>query len=136
MDLKLKRNDAFFLVVGSRKEPRTPADNDAAAQRYLYRSGTGAHLCSPLNRVWATTTAGEWPPRCGAVSGRQIGEINEFPVPAEYVRDRKIVLTWDQPTDEGHLNWRQKSRVAEVWLIKSSGMAETSKRPLLEGAGR
>ena len=44
-------------------------------------------------------------------------EIKEFPVAPEYVKDRKLVLTWDPPIEEEHLNWRQHSRLAEVWLI-------------------
>ena len=47
-----------------------------------------------------------------------MGENVDFPVPAEYIQDRKLVLKWNRPTDEGHLNWRQHSRLAEVWLIK------------------
>jgi hypothetical protein len=31
------------------------------------------------------------------------------------------VLTWDRPEDEAHLNWRQQSRIAEIWLLKQSG---------------
>src|SRR6185312_4227726 len=53
-----------------------------------------------------------------SVSSKQMGGINEFVVPAEYVKGRKLVLTWERPTNEEHLNWRDKSRVAEVWLIK------------------
>jgi hypothetical protein len=53
-----------------------------------------------------------------AIAGKQMGEISEFTVPAECLKDRRLVLTWDLPTDEGDLNWRQKSRLAEVWLIK------------------
>ncbi len=52
------------------------------------------------------------------VDGRELGEIKEFSVPAGALADRELVLTWDRPTDEGHLNWRQQSRVCEVWLIK------------------
>ncbi len=52
------------------------------------------------------------------VNGKEIGEFKEFPVAPETIQDRKLVLTWDRPTDEGHLNWRQRSRVAEVWLLK------------------
>ena len=52
------------------------------------------------------------------VTNKRMGESNEFVVPAEYVKGRRLVLTWDRPTDEGHLNWRDKSRIAEVWLIK------------------
>jgi len=44
-------------------------------------------------------------------------EIKEFPVAPEYVKDRKLVLTWDPPVNEEHLNWRQRSRLAEVWVI-------------------
>ena len=48
----------------------------------------------------------------------EMGEVEDFSVPAKYLADRKLVLTWDHPTDEGHLNWRQYSRLAEVWLLK------------------
>jgi hypothetical protein len=44
-------------------------------------------------------------------------QIKEFPVAANYVKDRKLVLTFDRPVNEGGLNWRQRSRLAEVWLI-------------------
>jgi hypothetical protein len=50
--------------------------------------------------------------------GREMGDIKEFPVAAKYVQDRKLVLTWDRPADEGALNWRKRSRLAEVWLCK------------------
>jgi hypothetical protein len=52
------------------------------------------------------------------VDGKQMAEFKEFPVPAEHVKDRRLVLTWDIPADEEHLNWRQRSRLAEVWLLK------------------
>ncbi len=52
------------------------------------------------------------------VDGKLMGEFKEFPVPAEHIKDRRLVLTWDIPTDEDHLNWRQRSRLAEVWLLK------------------
>jgi len=48
----------------------------------------------------------------------ELGETREFPVPAKHITDRKIELTWDRPTGEGHLNWRQRSRLCEVWLLK------------------
>jgi hypothetical protein len=47
-----------------------------------------------------------------------MGEFKEFAVPASAVKDRRLILTWDIPGDEGHLNWRQRSRLAEVWLLK------------------
>jgi hypothetical protein len=31
----------------------------------------------------------------------------------------KLVLTFDPPPDETHPNWRQQSRVSEVWLLKN-----------------
>ena len=30
----------------------------------------------------------------------------------------RVVLTWDKATGEENLNWRDKSRLAEVWLLK------------------
>jgi hypothetical protein len=48
----------------------------------------------------------------------EIGELIEYPIPPHAVKDRTLVLTWDMPMDEGHLNWRQQSRIAEVWLLK------------------
>ncbi len=52
------------------------------------------------------------------VDGKLMGEFKEFPVAAEHVKDRRLVLTWDIPAGEEHLNWRQRSRLAEVWLLK------------------
>ena len=52
------------------------------------------------------------------LDGREMGEKKEFPVDPKFLKDGKLVLTWDRPTDEGHLNWRQTSRLAEVWLLK------------------
>ncbi|MGH9663807.1 MAG: hypothetical protein ACRD9L_05230, partial [Bryobacteraceae bacterium] len=53
-----------------------------------------------------------------AKDGTEMGDIKEFPVDAKYLKDRKLVLTWDRPVHEENLNWRKKSRLAEVWLIK------------------
>jgi len=50
--------------------------------------------------------------------GKGIGEFKEFPVPTEFLKDGKLVLTFDALPDEAHLNWRQQSRVSEVWLLK------------------
>lgn len=49
--------------------------------------------------------------------GKEIGEFKLFPVPEKALADGKIELTWDRP-DERHLNWRQQSHLAEVWLLK------------------
>jgi glycerophosphoryl diester phosphodiesterase len=48
----------------------------------------------------------------------EMGDNQDFKVPSKHLQDRKLVLTWKQPTDESHLNWRQHSRLAEVWLLK------------------
>lgn len=55
--------------------------------------------------------------------GRQYGELKEFPVPQELVRQGKLVLTWDDINEE-FLNWRQQSRVTEVWLMKEEGIED------------
>jgi hypothetical protein len=52
------------------------------------------------------------------VEGVKKGEFFEFNVPVESLRDGRLELTWQIPKDEGHLNWRQHSRLAEVWLLK------------------
>ena len=49
----------------------------------------------------------------------EIGEFEEFVVPAELVKDGKLELTFDRLPEEAHLNWRQQSRVSEVWLLKN-----------------
>jgi hypothetical protein len=54
------------------------------------------------------------------LNGKKMGDFKEFPVPEKYVRKRKITLTWDLPQDEGNLNWRDTSRLAEVWLLKQN----------------
>ncbi len=51
-------------------------------------------------------------------SGQKIGDFFEFEVPAEALRDGRLELTWEIPKDESHLNWRQHSRLAEVWLLR------------------
>lgn len=48
----------------------------------------------------------------------EIGEFKEFPLPSGVVKDGKLVLTFDPLPEEAHLNWRQQSRVSEVWLLK------------------
>ena len=52
------------------------------------------------------------------IDGKKMGEFKEFPVPAKHVKTGRLVLTWDPPIGEEHLNWRQHSRLSEVWLIK------------------
>ena len=50
-------------------------------------------------------------------TSKKIGEFKEYPVPKALTADGKLTLTFD-PIDESHLNWRQHSHVAEVWLLK------------------
>jgi hypothetical protein len=51
--------------------------------------------------------------------GKGIGEIKEFPVPAELIMNGKISVTFDD-INEDDINWRQQSRVTEIWLIKKA----------------
>ena len=44
-------------------------------------------------------------------------EFKEFLVPQKYVSDGKIKVSFDQP-EESHLNWRQQSKVCDIWLLK------------------
>ena len=44
-------------------------------------------------------------------------EFKEFEVPTQLVCDGKIEITFDEP-EESQLNWRQKSKVCDVWLLK------------------
>jgi len=52
------------------------------------------------------------------VEGSKQGDFYLFSVPASALATGKLELTWDIPTDESHLNWRQRSRLAEVWLLR------------------
>jgi hypothetical protein len=51
--------------------------------------------------------------------GKEIGEIKEFPVPRALTQDGKLSVVFERP-EESHLNWRQQSRLAEMWLIQRS----------------
>jgi hypothetical protein len=44
-------------------------------------------------------------------------QFKEFPLSAELIKDGKLKITFDKP-DEEHLNWRQQSRVTDVWVLK------------------
>ena len=47
-----------------------------------------------------------------------MGEFKEFQLSPQYVSDGKIDVTFDEP-EESHLNWRQHSKVFDVWLLKN-----------------
>ncbi len=53
---------------------------------------------------------------------RVVGEKREgfhwFRVPEGALAEGVLELTWDIPGDEGQLNWRQRSRLSEVWLLR------------------
>ena len=53
-----------------------------------------------------------------AIDGSKMGEFKEFPVDPKFLKTARIVLAWDKPVGEENLNWRDKSRLAEVWLLK------------------
>ena len=44
-------------------------------------------------------------------------QFKEFPLPKELIQDGKLKITFDKP-DEEHLNWRQQSRVTDIWILK------------------
>lgn len=45
-------------------------------------------------------------------------QFKEFPLSKELIKDGKLKITFDKP-DEEHLNWRQQSRVTDVWVLKA-----------------
>jgi hypothetical protein len=81
-------------------------------------------LDSTAHYVLRVTGFGECLPRvngqrvANTLYGKGIGEIKEFPVPAELIRNGKITVTFED-IDEDNINWRQQSRVTEIWLIKN-----------------
>ena len=52
-----------------------------------------------------------------AIYNKGEGEFKEFPVPKHLTRDGTIKVTFARP-DEEHLNWRHRSRISDVWLLK------------------
>ena len=44
-------------------------------------------------------------------------QFKEFPLPKALIKDGKLKLTFDKP-DEEKMNWRDQSRVTDVWLLK------------------
>ena len=57
--------------------------------------------------------------------GKELGAFKEYVVPADVVRSRRIVVTFD-PIDESDRNWRQHSRLQEAWLIKDARPVPTA----------
>lgn len=48
---------------------------------------------------------------------KELETFKEFPLPKALIKDGHLVITFDRP-DESHLNWRQYSKVTDVWLLK------------------
>ena len=48
---------------------------------------------------------------------KEVEGFKEFVVPRNSVGNGRITLTFDQP-EESHMNWRDYSRISDVWLIK------------------
>lgn len=73
--------------------------------------------------VIRTTGCGECLLRANGVrlaptlDGKAVGEIKEFPVPRGLYLDGNLTVTFD-PTFEPTINWRQQSRLCEIWLLK------------------
>ena len=44
-------------------------------------------------------------------------EFKEFLIDRRFVRDGILEISFDQP-EESHLNWRQQSKVCDIWLLK------------------
>ncbi|MCU1259760.1 MAG: hypothetical protein JWO80_2645 [Bryobacterales bacterium] len=53
-----------------------------------------------------------------AGGSKEIGDVREFPVDRRFLKGRRLTLTWERPPGEEKLNWRNRSRLAEVWLIR------------------
>ncbi|MFP6584921.1 MAG: glycoside hydrolase family 20 zincin-like fold domain-containing protein [Candidatus Hydrogenedentota bacterium] len=106
-------------------------DNGMSRERLSFQSSMGwpkavvyEGLDTNANYIIRTTGYGQallkmdGQPASPSINGTGIGEFKDFPVPTELIQDRELIITWDRPTNEGHLNWRQHSRVSEIWLLK------------------
>lgn len=51
------------------------------------------------------------------IYNKGLEEFKEFPLSQKYVSDGMIEVTFDQP-EESNLNWRQHSKVCDIWLLK------------------
>jgi hypothetical protein len=48
---------------------------------------------------------------------KELERFKEFILPREMIKDGRLQITFDRP-DEAHLNWRQYSKVTDVWLLR------------------
>jgi len=51
------------------------------------------------------------------IYNKGLEEFKEFQLSRKYVSDGYIKVSFDQP-EESHLNWRQYSKVCDIWLLK------------------
>lgn len=48
---------------------------------------------------------------------KELEEFKEFPIDRRFFQDGKLEVSFDEP-EESHLNWRQHSKICDIWLIK------------------
>ena len=53
----------------------------------------------------------------------ELGGVKEFPIPNAITTGGTLIIDWTA-LEEEHINWRQQSRIAEVWLLKKGDPAE------------
>jgi len=51
------------------------------------------------------------------VYNKELEAFKEFPVAGKYVCDGRIVVSFDEP-EESKINWRSKSKICDIWLLK------------------
>ena len=51
------------------------------------------------------------------IYNKDLEEFKEFHIARKYVRDGRIEVSFDEP-EESQLNWRKKSKVCDIWLLK------------------
>lgn len=49
---------------------------------------------------------------------KELEEFKEFLIDRKHVSDGRLEISFDEP-EESHLNWRQYSKVSDIWLIKT-----------------
>ncbi len=48
---------------------------------------------------------------------KELEEFKEFPVDRRFFQDGTLDVSFDEP-EESHLNWRLRSKICDIWLIK------------------
>lgn len=51
------------------------------------------------------------------IYNKGVEEFKEFQLNPKFISDGKISISFDEP-EESHLNWRQHSKVFDIWLLK------------------